>query len=134
MRTTLTMLALAALSAVTTGCTMCDTAHLHDYGGVGGKWQRGNPTWGRVGSSLSDAGAAEVGSAIYSGSLDGAHSGSAPFGSDWEELQGQPSIGLPPEFSDGAILLDESFGSETYIMAPGGSSPRFMDGEIYIGP
>ncbi|MFK7735528.1 MAG: hypothetical protein AB8B50_05860 [Pirellulaceae bacterium] len=35
------------------GCTLCQPGFLDDYATVGGKWQRGNPTDGRVGSILS---------------------------------------------------------------------------------
>ncbi len=38
------------------GCSLCPPGYLDDYGAVGGKWQRANPTHGRVGSRLSDAG------------------------------------------------------------------------------
>jgi hypothetical protein len=36
-----------------TGCTLCQPGFLDDYAAVGGKWQRGNPTDGRLGSILS---------------------------------------------------------------------------------
>ncbi|RMF43955.1 MAG: hypothetical protein D6753_03840 [Planctomycetota bacterium] len=38
------------------GCAIGQAGYLDDYGAVGGKWERGNPTSGRVGSPFSDAG------------------------------------------------------------------------------
>lgn len=51
---TRTLLAFAPL--LFSGCSMCANGYLEDYATVGGKWQRTNPTTGRVGSILSDAG------------------------------------------------------------------------------
>ncbi|MEO8270555.1 MAG: hypothetical protein ABI557_12600 [Aureliella sp.] len=42
--------------ALASGCSMCAPGFMDDYATVGGKWQRGNPTQGRVGSIFSDAG------------------------------------------------------------------------------
>lgn len=44
------------VSLSTTGCSLPASGYLHDYAGVGGKWQRTDPVQGRVGSLLSDAG------------------------------------------------------------------------------
>ncbi len=41
---------------LSSGCSMCAPGYLDDYATVGGKWQRSNPTCGRVGSVFSDAG------------------------------------------------------------------------------
>lgn len=49
--TTVCMLALSA-----SGCSMCSPGFLDDYATVGGKWQRSDPTQGRVGSIFSDPG------------------------------------------------------------------------------
>ncbi len=46
---------LVFVSAVS-GCAICPPGYLDDYATVGGKWQRSDPTRGRVGSTLSDAG------------------------------------------------------------------------------
>jgi hypothetical protein len=35
---------------------MCNPGYLDDYAAVGGKWQRSDPTYGRVGSIFSDPG------------------------------------------------------------------------------
>lgn len=48
------LLALAIIAQ--TGCSICAPGYLDDYGAVGGKWERVNPTEGRVGSVLSDPG------------------------------------------------------------------------------
>lgn len=42
--------------ALASGCSMCAPGFLDDYATVGGKWQRGDPTQGRVGSIFSDPG------------------------------------------------------------------------------
>ncbi len=47
-------LALAIISQ--SGCSICAPGYIDDYGAVGGKWERVNPTQGRVGSVLSDSG------------------------------------------------------------------------------
>lgn len=50
-----------ACIGLSTGCTLCPPGPIDNYGARGSKWQRGNLTSGRVGSSLSDAGEVEVG-------------------------------------------------------------------------
>jgi hypothetical protein len=75
-------LGLTALVASSLGCTMCNTEHMCDYGGAGGKWQRGNPTCGRVGSILSDAGATQ--SATTVGYTEN-------YGDSWGLVDGQPT-------------------------------------------
>lgn len=42
--------------ALSSGCSMCAPGFLDDYATVGGKWQRSDPTQGRVGSIFSDPG------------------------------------------------------------------------------
>ena len=42
-----------AIIACCGGCSLCPPGYLDDYGAVGGKWERTNPTTGRVGSILS---------------------------------------------------------------------------------
>ncbi len=50
-----------ACIGLSTGCTLCPPGPIDNYGARGSKWQRGNLTSGRVGSSLSDAGEVEIG-------------------------------------------------------------------------
>lgn len=80
-------LSLLAISA-STGCTLCRTDHICDYAGVGGKWQRSNPTCGRVGSTLSDAGAYQSGSSVEFGSN---------YGSSWGLVEQPESVAAPEE-------------------------------------
>lgn len=47
------------------GCSMCAPGFLDDYATVGGKWQRSDPTQGRVGSIFSEAG-----ETVSNGALD----------------------------------------------------------------
>ncbi|MFN3190900.1 MAG: hypothetical protein ACE361_10290 [Aureliella sp.] len=56
-------LALMAGFAFSAGCSLCPEGYLDDYATVGGKWPRANPTHGRVGSVLSDAGVMPAGPA-----------------------------------------------------------------------
>ena len=67
---------------------MCRTDHLCDYAGVGGKWQRGNPTCGRVGSTLSDAGAYQSGSSVEFG---------ANYGNSWNLVEQPEAVAAPEE-------------------------------------
>lgn len=60
MRTAIVFLAVA-IGVVSSGCSLCDTGYLCDYAGVGGKWQRTDPEYGRVGSIFSDPNSAVVG-------------------------------------------------------------------------
>lgn len=56
MRKSLPIGLLAVAIIAQTGCSICAPGYLDDYGAVGGKWERVNPTDGRVGSILSDPG------------------------------------------------------------------------------
>ncbi|MCA9134938.1 MAG: hypothetical protein KDA45_17335 [Planctomycetales bacterium] len=49
------LMGLGALMLVS-GCSLCAPGFLDDYATVGGKWQRSDPTQGRVGSVFSDPG------------------------------------------------------------------------------
>ena len=61
-----------ACIGLSTGCTLCPPGPIDNYGARGSKWQRGNLTSGRVGSSLSDAGEVQVGGQLLgSESMDG---------------------------------------------------------------
>jgi hypothetical protein len=103
----------AAFVASSLGCTMCSNDHLCDYAGVGGKWQRSNPTCGRVGSILSDAGAYQNGSKIEFGSN---------YGDSWDLVEGQPTPMSEAQIIDGELIEN--------------STPEFMPepGSIMIGP
>ena len=59
--------ALLAGLVLSTGCSLCPEGYLDDYATVGGKWPRGNPTHGRVGSILSDAGAISTSETVVYG-------------------------------------------------------------------
>ncbi len=51
---------LFASMVILTGCSICAPGYLEDYATVGGKWQRADPAYGRVGSILSDPGSTVV--------------------------------------------------------------------------
>lgn len=120
MRRSLLLFPLCVLALVTTGCTMCETAHLCDYGGVGGKWQRGFPACGRVGSNLSDAGATEQVRVF---------AGDESYGNSWEELDGQPTPVEPLDSDDPKVMLEEAANDGSSL-----ASMRNSDGAIFIGP
>ena len=48
------LIAMSLGFSLASGCSMCAPGFLDDYATVGGKWQRGDPTQGRVGSIFSD--------------------------------------------------------------------------------
>ncbi len=90
-----TLLAVGLLS----GCTICAPGYLDDYATVGGKWQRTDPTSGRVGSPFSDPNYMAVAHAepemIY---YDGLDSGM--------QIEGESSY--PSELDGSVIELDGS--------------------------
>lgn len=107
----------ASMAIASAGCSMCDTANLCDYATVGGKWQRGNPSCGRVGSTLSDAGTFQSGRAIES------HSN---FGDSWGIIESNaPQIPTPSPMIDG----------ESFPTAPSDTMPDPpQSSSIMIGP
>ena len=89
---------MVALAASSLGCTMCTTEHMYDYAGAGGKWQRSNPTCGRVGSILSDAGTIENGTTAGFGEN---------YGDSWDLIEGEPtpaSEAAPREMIGGDVI------------------------------
>lgn len=56
----LTCVLLVITSIPLVGCTICPPGYLDDYATVGGRYQRLDPTTGRVGSAFSDPGTQEV--------------------------------------------------------------------------
>lgn len=60
MRNLISAIVLALFGISCSGCSICCPGYLDDYATVGGKWERTNPTSGRVGSILSDHGASVV--------------------------------------------------------------------------
>ncbi len=91
---------LIAVIAFGSGCTMCSTDHMCDYAGAGGKWQRGNPACGRVGSIMSDAGA----SSTYGDTLGG------QYGDSWGLVEGEPQI--DGNYMQGDVILGDGVYSE----------------------
>lgn len=53
-------LSLLLLPTAFVGCTICPPGYLDDYATIGGRYQRLDPTTGRVGSAFSDPGTQEV--------------------------------------------------------------------------
>ena len=111
------------------GCTMCNTAHMDDYGAAGGKWQRGNPTCGRVGSTLSDAGAMHSETATAFGQN---------YGDSWNLMEGEPTPaqGQPTPAAEmpSASAIDSEFFGTQFIDSPSSAHGETEPGSIMIGP
>ena len=103
---------------------MCATGYVDDYATVGGKWQRSNPTHGRVGSIFSDAGttisdATEEGVVVeeYPSQWDSQSFGDATYPEGYaeelefgelEEMQDADGAYLAPEY-EGELQLGEAW-------------------------
>ena len=68
MKNLLLFVSLVAIIPLFSGCAMCCGTHDYAYPAYGGKWERGDRFWGRVGSPLSGAGTTADG---YSGGGEG---------------------------------------------------------------
>ncbi len=105
---------LILVAVCSSGCSMCATGYLEDYATVGGKWQRGDPAYGRVGSIFSDSGstiaAGDIGQRVidsHPAGIEGQVFGEATtegyiedFQADGEEFYPLESSSLPLESSD----------------------------------
>ncbi len=47
---------LMGLTGAAAGCAMCSSCDDYNYSAQGGRWQRADPVFGRVGSAFTDAG------------------------------------------------------------------------------
>lgn len=105
-----TIAGLLGLIVFASGCSLCPPGYLDDYATVGGKWQRTDPSCGRVGSIFSDPGStvhdiSMNGDEYYESDLGGAQSyGNEVYdeGAYYEEV-------YPNANPDGAIILGEDF-------------------------
>ncbi|MBC8876764.1 MAG: hypothetical protein H8E44_45630 [Planctomycetes bacterium] len=84
---------MAALLTVSAGCAMCGSPHDCTYSAYGGRWQRADPSNGRVGSVL-DAADVQIAETemIYEGELEAVASEGDP-GDD--EASEQDSVLTP---------------------------------------
>lgn len=97
---------LTALAVLCSGCALCPPGYLDDYATVGGKWERMNPTSGRVGSILSDP---NLGAGGYASVVQE----SAP---ETIDVRGEP---MPvPEEAGESILQDGDLDSQTLDLSP----------------
>ncbi|WP_145082251.1 hypothetical protein [Aureliella helgolandensis] len=103
---------LALIAILTSGCSICAPGYMDDYGGVGGKLPRVDPTTGRVGSLLSGAGVA-VGpnQAQYHDSYDGEYYDDGYY--EAFEGNGGPGLQGSDEFYEGGVYSDE-YGGGVY--------------------
>ncbi len=123
--------------AGTTGCAMCDNAQDWSYAAFGGKWQRDNPTSGRVASLFDPAGgqvieqgfpteaepvpegieqAEETGESLLEESEEAEEAAETPM----EETEEQAAEAVPPETADGKPTESEA-NAGTDTNAAGGS-------------
>lgn len=114
-------LSAVALITASLGCSMCDTGHMCDYAAVGGKWQRSNPTCGRVGSILSDAGAYQSGRAIEA---------SNNYGDAWGIMDSE--FMQPDEHGSSTLMPNQLFPEDLLQDGPVEMQPEA--GSILIGP
>ena len=108
-------LALGCLTLAMSGCSIGSPGYMDDYATVGGKWQRSDPTAGRVGSSFSDPNStvggisdAEFGGEIYQSDVY-----------EWDETmqdgmgvevyEGDMEIEEVPYYEEGSIILGDEF-------------------------
>ncbi len=102
------LLALAMATIVTSGCSLCCPSYMHDYAGVGGKWQRSDPENGRVGSVFSDPGSVVMASnsaAVIEGE---SYYSDEPIYDDSIEY-GESIMDTSDQDSDGVIILGEDW-------------------------
>ncbi len=100
---------------------MCAPGYLDDYATVGGKWQRSDPTSGRVGSIFSGAGAT-----ISAGEIGGRIVDSHPAGIEGEVF-GEAYTDEYPLMGDEFHELNQmEFGPNDYEM-------QNADGELMLG-
>lgn len=100
------------------GCALCPPGYLEDYATVGGKWQRSDPTTGRVGSILSDPG-----STVASGQPSAYYEGTVTYSDENVIYEGE-SI---PSY-DGAEIIMPDVGESVPAPVP---DPMFNLGDGY---
>lgn len=116
---------LAILSS--TGCSICAPGFLDDYATVGGKWQRADPSTGRVGSIFSDPG-----STVQAGtqhSVGGSSYGDQQFGA-FEDYDNQGAIEYYEDSSNYGELQPGEFYDDGTLPAEQGT---YEDGTIILG-
>lgn len=104
MRITMPALLLAALVTASSGCSICAPGYLDDYAAVGGKWERTNPTQGRVGSILSDHGVT-ANNTIIEGTDDGVYY-------EYDDVYGDMNM------NDGDVIYDEGYVEDVPYESP----------------
>lgn len=106
------------------GCSIGSPGYLDDYATVGGKWERLNPTHGRVGSNLSDPNADQLlnqaaervsadsanlpqrfGEATTEVYVDDGHGPTAPGSGYYEYDTDYDSVDIDPESDDSGVII-----------------------------
>ncbi len=108
------LMSLLAISLISTnvGCTLCSDCDDYSYGAFGGRWERSDLTYGRVGSAFSPEGSiAANGESVHPSDLDSA----APeVGAPDAEMVAPPlDDELPPADAEESSLLETFLDSAT---------------------
>lgn len=107
------------------GCAIGNPGYLDDYATVGGKWQRSDPTYGRVGSVFSDPDASgRSGATMHVSDMEG--DSNSYYEGDYEVIESYDSgvadqsypdefyeeesaVPEVPPYGDGVIILGEDW-------------------------
>ncbi len=107
----------ACLAVLASGCSICAPGYLDDYATVGGKWERGDPTSGRVGSPMSGAGSSlsgymetiDEGEVYYEGEAGQSDMWDADMSEAYSEEIYLTPVEEVPAFEESSIILGEDF-------------------------
>lgn len=128
--------------ALSSGCSMCAPGFVDDYATVGGKWQRSDPTQGRVGSIFSDPGSSSAAGSPPMHVVDSHSAGadSAYFGEAYTEGYQGPTEGYSDEYAEGYVEqygeLEDGMGHSEFapeVYQGGSDAPQFEDQILRLG-
>lgn len=132
---TIVLLTLGLGLTLSSGCSMCAPGFLDDYATVGGKWQRSDPTQGRVGSIFSDPGSSIASGAdgqdvvdSYPAGVEGEYFGEA-YTDSYSGSQNEYTEEFTEDYGDG---YTESYGGEHYDLHDNMEQSEFAP-EMYDG-
>lgn len=120
------------------GCALCPPGYLDDYSAVGGKWQRANPTSGRLGSILSDPSrgvSTQTDLALGTTSIYQGEEGIEYDESPREDAMSPADLSEDLEGSQSLLVPRSEFETPTSDRSPSDSAPSGLpvrDGEIIL--
>ena len=122
---------LTALTMTCSGCALCPPGYLDDYATVGGKWERMDPTTGRVGSILSDPGLNVAGQSMQEDV------------NEWDVIDSEGSLEPIPPAAGDSILEGSGASPQSLDVSPPSYETQLeltpehglpvRDGEIILG-